>query len=100
MPFRKGIEKVKASGRKKGTTNKRTLIREQLGLKSLEDLKDKVLSNWFEFINDTNKEYRIIATKEISKYLWAVKKDAGIGLNETELEILRQAAAEQMKKNV
>ncbi len=98
MPFEKGNRK--AAGRKPGVKNKKTKVKEALGLKNIEDLKDKVLQNWFEFIADGNKQIRLIATKEISKYLWATKKELNMGLNETELELLRQAAAEQMRNKI
>lgn len=96
--FDKGHKKV--GGKVKGSKHKTTKVKEALGLKNIEDLKEKVLQNWFEFIADGNKQIRLIATKEISKYLWATKKEVNMGLNETELELLRQAAVEQMKAKI
>ncbi len=98
MPFEKGHKKAK--GRIAGVKNKKTKIKEALGISNIEDLKEKVLQNWFEFIEDGNKQIRLIATKEISKYLWATKKEVNMGLNESELELLRQAAVEQMKNKI
>jgi len=98
MAFSKGHKKI--AGAKKGTKYKKTKIKEALGISNIEDLKEKVLQNWFEFIEDGNKQIRLIATKEISKYLWATKKEVNMGLNESELELLRQAAVEQMKNKI
>jgi hypothetical protein len=98
MPFEKGHKKQ--FGRKKGSKDKKVLIKQALGISNIEDLKEKVLQNWFEFIEDGNKQIRLIATKEISKYLWATKKEVNMGLNESELELLRQAAVEQMKNKI
>ena len=98
MPFEKGHKKQ--FGRKKGSKDKKVIIKQALGISNIEDLKEKVLQNWFEFIEDGNKQIRLIATKEISKYLWATKKEVNMGLNESELELLRQAAVEQMKNKI
>lgn len=95
MPFSKNHQKT--GGRKKGSKDKKVIVKEALGLRGIEDLKEKVLSNWFDFINSSNQQIRLIATKEVSKYLWATKKDVSYGLHETELDALREAAAEQMK---
>lgn len=60
---------------KKGKKHARTIIREKLGIKNIEDLKNIVLENWKELVTSPNIEHRIIATKEISKYIFATKKE-------------------------
>ena len=98
MKFAKGTPKPINSGKKRGTKDKKTIIKEAIGIKTMEDLKDICLQNWFDFLKDENKQIRLIATKETSKYLFPKKREINLGLQESELELLRQAAAEQMRK--
>lgn len=94
--FEKGHKKI--AGRKKGTKDKVTIVKETFGIKTIEELKDSVLENWREYLSHNNDNYKLTATKEVSKYLFATKKEINLGLNELELEMLRQAAAEKMKE--
>lgn len=96
--FEKGHKKV--AGRKKGTKDKKTVIKETFGIKSIEELKEDVLENWREYLKHNNDNYKLTATKEVSKYLFPTKKEVNLGLNELELEMLRQAAADKMKDSL
>jgi hypothetical protein len=96
--FKKGM--TRTGGRLPGVKNKRTLIKEAIGFSNMEDAKQICLKNFEYFLNHKDDMIRLQATKEVSKYLFATKKDLNIGLNETELEYLRQMAGEQMKKHL
>lgn len=93
--FEKGKRDV---GRKKGTKNKHTIVKEAFGVKNIDELKDKCLRNWNKMLDSKNIQVQLIATKEVSKYLFPQKREINLGLQESELELLRQAAAEQMRK--
>ena len=93
--FEKGHKKK--GGNTKGTKHKKTIVKEALGLQTIEELKDKCLRNWNKMLDDKNIQVQLTATKEVSKYLFATKKEINLGINELELEMLRQAAAEKMK---
>lgn len=84
----------------KGTKHKKTIIKEALGVDNIEQLKTKCLRNWDKFLDDKNPQIQLIATKEVSKYLFAQKRDVNFGLSENELDLLRQGAIEQMKGRV
>jgi len=66
---------VKNKGQKKAST----LIKAQVALlpqvTDLEALKQKVLDNWIYLLHSSNDNVRLMATKEISKYLFAQKSD-------------------------
>lgn len=96
--FNKGHKKI--GGKAKGAKNKRTIIKEALGVDNIEQLKTKCLRNWDKFLDDKNPQIQLIATKEVSKYLFAQKRDVNFGLSENELDLLRQGAIEQMKGKV
>ena len=95
--FEKGKRDV---GRKKGTKNKYTIVKEAFGVKNIDELKDKCLRNWNKMLDSKNIHVQLIATKEVSKYLFPQKREINLGLQESELELLRQAAAEQMRKSL
>ncbi len=98
----KGFEKShkKAGGRKAGTKNKRTIIKDTLGINSIEALKQICLENWHNLLTSPNSQIRLIATKEISKYLFSAKREAPYSLTENELEILRISAVDEMQKRI
>ena len=98
--FEKGHKKIEGSGNKKGTKHSKTVIKETFGIKSIEELKEDVLENWREYLKHNNDNYKLTATKEVSKYLFPTKKEVNLGLNELELEMLRQAAADKMKDSL
>jgi hypothetical protein len=54
---------------------RKTIVKEQLGLKNIDDLKDDVLMIWKELVRKGTKEEKKYAAKEISKYLFAQKKE-------------------------
>lgn len=72
------LRKDGKSGIKKGQKQPKTILREKLGLNGIEDLKQKTLENFNEFLEDENPNLRIIATKETAKYLFSTKQDANI----------------------
>lgn len=98
----KGFDKKhkKVGGRKAGTKNKRTIIRDTLGINSIEALKQICLDNWLNLLHDSNIQIKLIATKEISKYLFTGKRETPYSLTENELEILRIAAVDEMQKRI
>ncbi len=98
----KGFEKQhkKVGGRKPGTKNKRTIIKDALGINSIEALKQICLENWHNLLTSSNYQIKFIATKEISKYLFAGKRETPFSLTEDELEILRVSAGEEMKRRI
>lgn len=98
----KGFEKKhkKVGGRKPGTKNKRTIIKDRLGINSIEALKQICLENWHNLLTSRNDQIKLIATKEISRYLFAGKRETPFSLTENELEVLRIAAVEEMKKQM
>jgi len=95
LAFEKGHKKI--GGKEKGTKHKKTIVKEALGVTSIEELKGDVLQNWQEYLKHNNDNYKLTATKEVSKYLFPTKKEINLGLNELEIEMLRQAAADKMK---
>lgn len=96
--FKKGHKKI--GGKAKGTKHKKTIVKEALGVKSIDELKDKCLRNWDKMLDSDNLQVQLIATKEVSRYLFPQKREINLGLQESELELLRQAAAEQMRKSL
>jgi len=96
MPFEKG--KNKSGGRKKGTKNKRTILKEKLGLKTskeIDQFSPKLISNWGEFLNDKNKNVRFIATRDLSKLVFPSKKQIESTVkNKTIEDIVRESNAE------
>ena len=94
--FEKGHKKK--GGNTKGTKHKKTIVKEAFGVENIEQLKDKCLRNWNKMLDSKNIQVQLIATKEVSKYLFPQKREINLGLQESELELLRQAAAEQMRK--
>ena len=98
----KGFDKKhkKVGGRKAGTKNKRTIIKDTLGINSIEELKQVCLDNWLNLLHNSNIQIKLIATKEISKYLFSSKRESPYSLSESEIEVLRIAAVEQMKAKI
>lgn len=98
----KGFDKKhkKVGGRKAGTKNKRTIIKDTLGINSIEALKQICLDNWYSLLTNPNYQIKLIATKEVSKYLFSSKRESPYSLSESEIEVLRIEAVEQMKKRI
>lgn len=59
----------------KGTKKKQTIIKEQLGLDNIEDLREDSLKVFKEMLSDKDKVKRFLAAKEISKYIFPQKRE-------------------------
>jgi hypothetical protein len=70
--FKKGNNKAKG---KQGKKHKSTLIKEKLGLKNLYELEQDLIKAWYEMLHSTNKTDKRFALKEISRYVFPVKKE-------------------------
>ena len=71
-PFLKGNTEA---SKQKGKKRKSTLVKEALGLQNIEDLKPEVLKVWNSFIKSKDKKAQGYAAKEISKYIFAQKRE-------------------------
>lgn len=101
MGFKPGTPKAPNAGRKKGTPNKKTVMLQKCGLTKIGDLEAITLKNWKEFLESKNAQIRLIATKEVSKYIFPQKREhTSIELTQTEIERLRQIAVEQMTERL
>ena len=75
MPFKKG--KVKTGGINKGQKHKKTLLREKLGVKTvnkIDEFAEILIRNWFEFLASEDGNIRLTATKELSKFVFPTKR--------------------------
>lgn len=73
MPFKKGN-----SGNPKGAKpgkKRKTILKESLGIKSFDDLKEKILINFDVLMSDKNKQIKALMTKEAAKYTYPQKKE-------------------------
>lgn len=59
----------------KGTKKKQTIIKEQLGLDNIEELRTEVLKVWEKLITSKSDRVRGFAAKELSKYLFPQKRE-------------------------
>lgn len=64
------VKRIKTGGRKLGTPNKRTAILKEMGVESYRDLFETLLSCWVDLLNHENEQIRILALKELSKYVF------------------------------
>ncbi len=53
---------------------KRTIIREKLEVKEIDDLKQRVLDNFEELSRDKDMQVRAMANRELAKYLFPQKR--------------------------
>lgn len=53
---------------------KRTIIKEQLEIKEIDDLKQRVLKNFEELSRDKSKQIRVLTNKELAKYIFPQKR--------------------------
>jgi len=60
---------------KTGKKHKATLIKEKLGLNNLYELEQDLIKAWYEMLHSTNKTDKRFALKEISRYVFPVKKE-------------------------
>ena len=70
--FKKG--NIKAKG-KQGKKHKSTLIKEKLGLKNLYELEQDLIKGWFEMLHSKSKADKRFALKEISRYVFPIKRE-------------------------
>lgn len=63
------IIREKTGGRQKGTLNKKTVMLKELGIETYKDLFEKLLISWIELLNHEDVAIRLIAMKELSKYV-------------------------------
>ncbi len=84
-----------------GKKHKKTIMRERIGIDNIEQLAPAVIEIWIELLESNIKDDRKFASKEISKYIFSVKKE--VTHNETPFEdflaqISRQREAEKKLK--
>jgi len=60
---------------KTGRKHKKTLIKEKLGLNNLQDLELDLVKGWYELLYSKSKTDKRFALKEISRYVFPVKKE-------------------------
>ena len=74
MPkFEKGHKKL--GGIVKGQKANKTLLKEAMGITGIEQLKKKTLENLNEFLDSTDKQTKMFATKEVAKYNFPQKRE-------------------------
>lgn len=64
------VKRIKTGGRKLGTPNKRTMLLKEMGIESYRDLFEMLLASWVDLLNHENEQVRILALKELSKYVF------------------------------
>ena len=87
MSFQKG--KNKTGGIQKGQKHKKTILKEKLGIEKvnkIDEFSPRLIDNWIEFINADDLSIRLLATKELSKYVFATKKQVESSFNVRRLE--------------
>jgi len=93
MAFQKG--KKKTGGRKKGTKNKKSILREKLGIDTVEkidQLTPTAINNLVEFLSSDDNNVRLTATKEILKYLFPTKRQVETTVKKRTIEdIIKEA---------
>lgn len=75
MPFKKGHSKT--GGIKKGGKHKRTKLKQELGIeaiKNIDQFKLKLIENWNEFLDSDDKNVKLVATRDLSKFVFPSKK--------------------------
>lgn len=80
MAFEKDQEKTKEiaeKGRRAGLTVRqlKKRIKQVVNSGDIELLQKEILQNWTELLDDPDKQVRAFATKEISKFIFAQKKE-------------------------
>lgn len=89
MPFKKGREKT--GGIQKGQKHNKTILKENLGIdtiKNVEQFEPTLINNWIEFLSDEDKNIRLTATKECSKFVFATKKQVESTIKKKSIEDL------------
>lgn len=101
MPFQKG--KKKTGGIQKGQKHKKTILKQNLGIETINKVDEfdrLLLNNWLEFLNSDDNNIRLTATKELSKYVFATKKQVESSLSLRRLEDLISEAIENNEENL
>ncbi len=101
MPFQKG--KKKTGGIQKGQKHKKTILKQNLGIETINKVDEfdrLLLNNWLEFLNSDDNNIRLTATKELSKYVFATKKQVESSLSVRRLEDLISEAIENNEENL
>ncbi len=70
--FQKGNQTAKL---KAGRQHAKTIIKEKLGLNNLQEFEGDLLQGWHEMLHSKNINNKRFALKEISRYVFAVKKE-------------------------
>lgn len=60
---------------KSGKKHKSTLLKEKLGINNLYDLEKDLIKGWYELLHSSNKTDKRFALKEISRYVFPVRKE-------------------------
>lgn len=87
MPFNKG--KAKTGGIKKGQRHKKTVLKENLGIetiKNVDQFEPTLIKNWIEFLTDEDKNIKLTATKECSKFVFPTKRQVESTIKEKRIE--------------
>lgn len=87
MSFQKG--KNKTGGIQKGQKHKKTILKETLGIEKvnkIDEFSPRLIENWIEFLNSLDVNIRLLATKELSKYVFATKKQIDSSFNLRRIE--------------
>ncbi len=76
-----------------------TLMKRKLGIENIEDLKKDVLKVWGELIKSANTKEKVIAAKEMSKYIFPQKRELSGELNgQIKVEIVYKKDEEENSK--
>lgn len=75
IPKEKSLDKVKAGKESAKTRKLQKKIRELIKSGDISNLQAEALENWAEMLNDPDKQVRAFATKEVSKFIFAPKKE-------------------------
>ena len=60
---------------KAGKKHKRTIVKQKLGLDNLYDLEEDLIKGWYKMLISKSKTDRRFALKEISRYVFPVRKE-------------------------
>lgn len=85
------VVRQKTGGRQKGTLNKRTMILKELGIETYKDIFEMLLVSWIELLNHEDVTIRLIAMKELSKYVFRydIESTTKKLLNETSFDFFQ-----------
>ena len=96
MPFEKG--KKKTGGIKKGGKHKKTILKQKLGIETInkiDQFEPKLIENWNEFLNSDDKNVRFISTRDLSKLVFPSKKQIESTVRDKKIEdIINESNAE------